>query len=123
MISFHTKLNVSDNSGGRLAQCIKVINKKYGSLGDSITVVIKSLRRTIKVKKVSNSSIYKGIIIRVKKKTKSTLNTYIKHNDNALVLLSNSGNPLSSRIYGSVDQSIRSKALNLKIISLARILS
>ena len=76
-----------------------------------------------KVKKVSNSSIYKGIIIRVKKKTKSTLNTYIKHNDNALVLLSNSGNPLSSRIYGSVDQSIRSKALNLKIISLARILS
>ena len=123
MILFHTKLNISDNSGGRLGQCIKVINKKYASLGDLITVVIKSVRRTIKLKRVTNSSIYKGIIIRVKKKTRTTLSTYIKFNDNALVILSGAGNPLSSRIYGSVDQSIRSKGLNLKIVSLARVLT
>jgi len=123
MILFHTKLNVSDNSGGRLAQCIKVINKKYGSMGDLITVVIKCLRRTIKVKRVTNSSIYKGVVIRVKKKSKTTLNTYIRFSDNALVLLSGSGSPLSSRIYGTVDQSIRLKKLNLKVISLARVLS
>ena len=123
MILFHTKLNVSDNSGGRLAQCIKVINKKYSVMGDLITVVIKSLRRTIKIKRITNSSIYKGVVIRVKKKTKTTLNTYIRFSDNALVILSGSGSPLSSRIYGSVDQSIRKKTLNLKIITLARIIT
>ena len=46
-----------------------------------------------------------------------------RFSDNALVILSGSGSPLSSRIYGTVDQSIRLKTLNLKIISLARVLS
>jgi len=119
MIIFHTKLNVADNSGARFSQCIKVLNKNYASLGDSIIVVIKELRRTIKQKKIQKSSIYKGIIIRVKKKSLSLIHTYSNFEDNAIILINNSNRPIGSRIYGCVPFILRKKRRN-KILSLAR---
>jgi len=122
MIIFHTKLNISDNSGGRVGQCIKIFKKKKASIGDIITLVVKKLRRTIKSKKIDKGSISKGIVIRVKKKSLSNLNTYIKFEDNALVLVnSNSLNPIGSRIYGSVPLVLRKQKRN-KILNLARVI-
>jgi len=122
MIIFHTKLIVADNSGARFAQCIKVLNKAYASLGNMVIVVVKELRRTIKQKKIQKSSIYKGIIIRVKKKSSSLLYTYASFEDNAIILINASNRPIGSRIYGCVPFILRKKRRN-KILSIARIIS
>ena len=122
MIIFHTKLNIADNSGGRFGQCIKVLKGAYASIGNIVVVVIKELRRTIKQKKIQKSSIYKGIIIRVKKKSSSLINTYCSFDDNAIVLINASNRPIGSRIYGCVPFLLRKKRQN-KILSIARIIS
>jgi large subunit ribosomal protein L14 len=122
MIIFHTKLNIADNSGGRFGQCIKVLKGAYASIGNIVVVVIKELRRTIKQKKIQKSSIYKGIIIRVKKKSSSLINTYSSFDDNAIVLINASNRPIGSRIYGCVPFLLRKKRQN-KILSIARIIS
>jgi len=67
MIIFHTKLIVADNSGARFAQCIKVLNKAYASLGNMVIVVVKELRRTIKQKKYKNLLYIKVLLLELKK--------------------------------------------------------
>ena len=117
MIQQESRLTVADNSGAKEALCIRVLGgtgRRYASVGDVIVVAIKSAIPSSDVKK---GAVSKAIIVRTKKEIRRQDGSYIRFDDNAVVLLNNSGELRGSRIFGPVARELR--AVNMKIVSLA----
>ncbi|HPW89931.1 MAG TPA: 50S ribosomal protein L14 [Paludibacteraceae bacterium] len=117
MIQQESRLRVADNSGAKEVLCIRVLGgtgKRYATIGDVIVVTVKSAIPSGDVKK---GSVTKAVVVRTKKEVRRPDGSYIRFDDNACVLLSNSGEMRGSRIFGPVARELR--ATNMKIISLA----
>ncbi|WP_343189032.1 50S ribosomal protein L14 [Buchnera aphidicola (Chaitoregma tattakana)] len=119
MIQEQTILSVSDNSGAKLAMCIKVLGgskKRYANIGDIIKVAIQEASSHGKVKK---GEVLKAVVIRTKKGISRLDGSYIRFDKNSCVLLNNTGETLvGSRIFGPVTRELRTDKF-MKIISLA----
>ena len=118
MIQMQSNLEVADNSGAKRVQCIKVLGgakRKYASVGDVIVVTIKEAIPRGKVKK---GEVRRAVIVRTAKQIQRQDGSSIKFDTNAAVLLSNSGEPIGTRIFGRVVRELRSKKF-MKIVSLA----
>ena len=118
MIQMQSNLDVADNSGAKRVQCIKVLGgakRKYASVGDVIVVTIKEAIPRGKVKK---GEVRRAVIVRTSKQIHRQDGSSIKFDSNAAVLLSNSGEPIGTRIFGPVTRELRVKG-HTKIISLA----
>ena len=117
MIQQESRLVVADNSGAKEALCIRVLggtSKRYATLGDIIVVSVKSVIPSSDIKK---GIVSKAVVVRTKKEVRRPDGSYIRFDDNACVLLNNSGEIRGSRIFGPVARELR--ATNMKIISLA----
>ncbi len=118
MIQMQTNLDVADNSGARRVQCIKVLGgskRKYASVGDIIVV---SVKEAIPRGRVKKGDVRKAVVVRTSKEVRRGDGTAIRFDNNAAVILSNSGEPLGTRIFGPVVRELRAKNF-MKIISLA----
>ena len=118
MIQTETILNVADNSGAKKVLCIKVLGgskKRYAGIGDVITVAVQDAIPNAKVKK---GDIMKAVIVRTVKEMKRMDDTWVKFDENAAVMLSASGEPVGTRIFGPVARELRTLGF-MKIISLA----
>ncbi len=117
MIQQETRCSVADNSGAKDVLCIRVLGgtrKRYASLGDTVVVSVKSAIPGSDVKK---GSVSRAIVVRTRKEVRRNDGSYIRFDDNAVVLLSNLGEMRGTRIFGPVARELRDK--NMKIISLA----
>jgi large subunit ribosomal protein L14 len=118
MIQQETNLDVADNSGARLVQCIKVLGgskRKYASVGDIIVV---SVKEAIPRGRVKKGSVMKAIVVRTAKDIRRPDGSVIRFDRNAAVLINNQGEPVGTRIFGPVPRELRAKN-QMKIISLA----
>jgi large subunit ribosomal protein L14 len=118
MIQTETVLNVADNSGAKKVLCIRVLGgtrKRYARIGDVIVVTVKEAIPHAKVKK---GDVMKAVIVRTVKEIKRMDDTWVKFDENAAVLLSGSGEPVGTRIFGPVARELRNEGF-MKIISLA----
>ncbi|MDR0386826.1 MAG: 50S ribosomal protein L14 [Treponema sp.] len=118
MIQVETFLNVADNSGAKIAQCIKVLGgskRKYAGIGDIIVVAVKDALPTSTIKK---GSVEKAVVVRTHKEYRRPDGTYIRFDDNACVIIDASMNPKGKRIFGPVARELREKDF-MKIVSLA----
>ena len=118
MIQMQTNLDVADNSGARRVQCIKVLGgskRKYASVGD---VIVVSVKEAIPRGRVKEGDVRKAVVVRTAKEVRRDDGTAIRFDSNAAVILSNSGEPLGTRIFGPVVRELRAKNF-MKIISLA----
>ena len=118
MIQMQTNLDVADNSGARRVQCIKVLGgskRKYASVGD---VIVVSVKEAIPRGRVKKGDVRKAVVVRTAKEVSRDDGTAIRFDSNAAVILSNSGEPLGTRIFGPVVRELRAKNF-MKIISLA----
>ena len=118
MIQMQTNLDVADNSGARRVQCIKVLGgskRRYASVGDIIVVSVKEAMPRGRVKK---GDVRKAVVVRTAKEVRREDGTAIRFDSNAAVLLSNTNEPVGTRIFGPVVRELRSKNF-MKIISLA----
>jgi large subunit ribosomal protein L14 len=121
MVQMQTTLTVADNSGAKLAQCIKVLGgskRKYASVGDIIVVAIKDAIPNAPVKK---GSVERAVIVRTAKEYRRPDVTYIRFDDNACVIIDTGNNPKGKRIFGPVARELREATTGdfMKIISLA----
>ena len=119
MIQMQTYLNVADNSGAKIVQCIKVLGgskKRFAKLGDIIVVAVKNAIPNAPVKK---GDVHKAIVVRTVDKIKRQDGTYIRFDDNACVLIDQAMNPKGKRIFGPVARELREKGDFMKIVSLA----
>ena len=118
MIQAETRLTVADNSGAKILYCIKVLGgsrRRYASIGDIIVVSVKEAIPNTKVKK---GDVVKAVVVRTKKEIKRPDGSYIRFDDNSAVLISQTKEPIGTRIFGPVARELRAKRF-MKIISLA----
>ena len=118
MIQMQTKLDVADNSGARLLQCIKVLGgskRKTASVGD---VVVVSIKEAIPRGRVKKGDVHRAVIVRTSKEVKRNDGTCIRFDKNAAVLVNKSNEPIGTRIFGPVTRELRGKKF-MKIVSLA----
>ncbi|MEL7587002.1 MAG: 50S ribosomal protein L14 [Prolixibacteraceae bacterium] len=117
MIQQESRCTVADNSGAKEVLCIRVLGgtrKRYATLGDVVVVTVKSAIPSSDMKK---GTVSKAIVVRTKKEVRRPDGTYIRFDDNAVVLLNNAGEMRGTRIFGPVARELRDQ--NMKIISLA----
>jgi len=118
MIQMQTKLDVADNSGARLLQCIKVLGgskRKTASVGD---VIVVSIKEAIPRGRVKKGDVHRAVIVRTSKEVKRNDGTCIRFDRNAAVLVNKSNEPIGTRIFGPVTRELRGKKF-MKIVSLA----
>jgi large subunit ribosomal protein L14 len=113
-----TRLTVADNTGAKEVQCFKVLGgsrKRTAGLGDIVVCSVKSVIAGAEIKK---GAIVKGVIVRCKKPTRRTDGSYVRFDNNALVIIDNDQNPKGTRIFGAVARELRDRNF-MKIVSLA----
>ncbi len=118
MIQMQTILDVADNSGAKVAYCIKVLGgtrRRTASLGDIIVV---SIKKAIPGGTVKAGDVAKGVIVRVRKSIRRPDGSYVRFDKNAVVLIDNDKNPRGTRIFGAVARELRDRKF-MKIVSLA----
>lgn len=118
MIPMKTRLDVADNTGAKLAFCIKVLHRSntlFAEIGDVVTVNIKESSPDASVRK---GEMARGVIVRSRQAVRRPDGSYIRFSRNAVVLIDNQGNPRGTRIFGPVARELRDKNFT-KIMSLA----
>ena len=118
MIQQESRCGVADNSGAKQVLCIRVLGgtkRRYASVGDKIVVSVKDAMPSGNVKKGEVST---AEVVRVKKEVRRADGSYIRFDDNAVVLLNATGEMRGTRIFGPVARELRDKQF-MKIVSLA----
>jgi len=118
MIQQESRLTVADNSGAKEVLCIRVLGgtrRQYASVGDKIIVSVKKALPSGNIKK---GTVAKAVVVRTKKEIRRADGSYIRFDDNAVVLLNNAGEMIGTRIFGPVSRELREKQY-MKIVSLA----
>lgn len=118
MIQIQTRLKVADNSGAREIMCIHIpgaTRRKYARVGD---VIIASVKQAMPNAPIKKGKVLKAVIVRTRSVIMRADGTSIRFDENAAVILDNSGNPVGTRVFGPVGRELREKKY-LKIVSLA----
>ena len=118
MIQNQSFLDVADNTGAKLVQCVKVLGgskRRYAGVGDTIVVAVKEAtpRGTVRKKAVEQA-----VIVRTRFMTRRSDGSAIRFDDNACVIIGKDGMPKGTRVFGPVARELRAKGFQ-KIISLA----
>jgi large subunit ribosomal protein L14 len=117
MIQQESRLRVADNSGAKEVLCIRVLGgsgRRYASIGDKIVVSVKDASPG----GIKKGTVSKAVVVRTKKEIRRKDGTYIRFDDNAVVLLNNQDEPRGTRIFGPVARELRERDY-MRIVSLA----
>ena len=118
MIQPRTLLDVADNTGAKKVMCIRALggsNRRYATLGDVIVVSVKEAAPHGSVKK---GEVRRAVVVRTAKEVRRVDGSYIRFDGNAAVLITDTGDPMGTRIFGPVARELRAKRY-MKIVSLA----
>ncbi len=117
MIQSESRLKVADNSGAKEVLCIRVLGgskRRYASIGDTIVVTVKDASPG----GIKKGTVSKAVVVRTRKEIRRKDGTYIRFDDNAVVLLTAADEPRGTRIFGPVARELREKDF-MRIVSLA----
>ena len=124
MIQMQTRITIADNSGAKVAECIKVLGgstargkytRRTAGLGD---VIVCAVKKAIAGGEVKSGDMVRCVIVRTKHPTRRLDGSYVRFDHNAGVIIDQDGNPRGTRIFGAVGRELREKKF-MKIISLA----
>ncbi len=118
MIQQESMVRVADNSGAKRALVIRVLGgtrRRYAGLGDVVIVAVKDALPNGTVKK---ADVARAVVVRTVKETRRKDGSYIRFDENAVVIISDNGEPRATRIFGPVARELREKKY-MKIVSLA----
>ena len=118
MIQQESMVKVADNSGAKRALVIRVLGgtrRRYAGLGDTVVVAVKDALPNGTVKK---SDVAKAVVVRTVKETRRKDGSYIRFDENAVVIINEQGEPKATRIFGPVARELRERRY-MKIVSLA----
>jgi large subunit ribosomal protein L14 len=118
MVQQESRLLVADNSGDKEVLVIRVLGgtkRRYASIGDQVVVTVKDATPSGNVKK---GQVSRAVVVRTRKEVRRNDGSYIRFDNNAVVLLSDAGEMRGTRIFGPVARELREKQF-MKIVSLA----
>lgn len=119
MIQMRTYLDVADNTGAKIAMCVKVLGgtkRRYATVGD---IIVASVKKSIPNSDVKQGSVVKGVIVRTRANVRREDGSYVRFDRNAMVLIDADNNPKGTRIFGAVARELRDRNF-MKIVSLAQ---
>ncbi len=118
MIQQTTVVNVADNTGARTLMCIKVLGStkaRYARLGD---VIIGAVKDAMPNGTAKAHEVVRAVVVRAKKEHRRPDGSYVRFDDNAVVIISADGEPRGTRVFGPIARELRDRGY-MKIISLA----
>ena len=118
MIQQESMVRVADNSGAKRALVIRVLGgtrRRYAGLGDTVIVAVNDALPNGTVKK---SEVARAVVVRTVKETRRKDGSYIRFDENAVVIINEQGEPKATRIFGPVARELRERRY-MKIVSLA----
>jgi len=118
MIQLRSRLKVADNTGARVVECIRVTGgtgRRYARVGDTIVGSVKQVSSGSAVKK---GEVVRAVVVRTTNPISRSDGSYLRFDENAVVLISDAKNPRGTRIFGPVARELREQEF-MKIISLA----
>jgi len=123
MIQIQTLLKVSDNSGGKIVRCLKILKKgqktRYGKIGDVIVVSVQQIRSKNKAtSKVKKGEVLFAVIVKTKSLIKRNSGLACSFVNNSVVLLNKQLKPIATRVIGLMPRELRNNKFS-KIISLS----
>jgi large subunit ribosomal protein L14 len=124
MIFLQTRLKVADNSGAKVAQCIKILGgsgRKVARIGDIIVISIKSLRSggTSRSRaRVTKGTVHRAIVLRTRKEHRRRDGAFLRFGENSVAILNPKGQSLGTRLFGPLLEDLRKKK-DMKVVSLA----
>jgi large subunit ribosomal protein L14 len=118
VIQQESRLRVADNTGAKEILCIRVMGgsgRRYAGIGDIIVATVKDALPGAGVKK---GDVVKAVIVRTVKERRRPDGSYIRFDENAVVIINEQGEPRATRIFGPVARELRDRKY-MKIVSLA----
>jgi large subunit ribosomal protein L14 len=118
MIQQQTRLRVADNTGAKDVMCIKVLGgtrRRYATIGD---IIVCAVKKALPGGSVKQGDVVKGVIVRTKRPIRREDGSYVRFDNNAIVLLDANNEPRGTRIFGAVARELRARSF-MKIVSLA----
>ncbi len=118
MIQVRSVLKVADNSGAKEVRVANILGRpgaRRGQIGD---IVVGSVRKRIPNAEIEKGAVVKGVIVRTRKRLRREDGSYVRFDDNAIVLVNATLEPIGTRIFGPVPRELRRKNM-LRILSLA----
>ena len=118
MIQQETMVVVADNSGAKAAKCFRVLGgtkRRYARVGD---VVVCAVKVAIPGGTVKKGDVVRAVVVRTTKEQRRKDGSYIRFDENAVVIINEKKEPVGTRIFGPVARELREKKF-MKIISLA----
>ena len=118
MLQLRSICDVADNTGAKRAAIIGVLGeaKRFGEIGDIVKAHIKEAAPDGTVKK---SEVVDAVVVRTRKAVRRTDGSYLRFDNNAVVIIDKEGAPRGTRIFGPVARELREQKKFMKIISLA----
>jgi len=117
MLQQESRMKVADNSGAKEVLCIRVLGgtkRRYASIGDLVVVSVKDALPAGNIKK---GAVSRAVVVRTRKEVRRNDGSYIRFDENAVVLLNATGEMRGTRIFGPVARELREKQF-MKIVSL-----
>ena len=118
MVQQESRLLVADNSGAKEVLVIRVLGgtkRRYASICDQVVITVKDATPAGSIKK---GQVSRAVVVRTKKEVRRSDGSYIRFDNNAVVLLNDTGEMRGTRIFGPVARELREKQF-MKIVSLA----
>ena len=118
MIQVYSRLTVADNSGAKVIMCINVpggTRRRYARVGD---IIVASVKEAVPAAALKKGEVVRAVIVRTAAPHRRPDGSYIRFDENAAVVLTESLNPSGTRIFGPVARELRDKAF-MRIVSLA----
>lgn len=119
MVQARSIVNITDNSGGKIGRVFKVIGgskKRFAEIGE---IVVLSIQKAEPRKAVKKKDVYSAIVVRQRKAFRRVDGSYIRFDDNAVVLLNKDREePVAGRVFGPIPREIGERGFQ-KIASLA----
>ncbi|HVE75266.1 MAG TPA: 50S ribosomal protein L14 [Actinomycetota bacterium] len=118
MIQTESRLRVADNTGAREVLVIRVLggsSRRYAGVGD---VIVATVKDALPNQGVKRGDVVRCVVVRTAKEKRRPDGSYIRFDDNAVVLIDDKRNPRGTRVFGPVARELREKKF-MKIISLA----
>lgn len=106
MIQVGTKVKITDNTGAKTGQVFKILGgskRRYARLGDLVVLSIKTAEPRKQIKK---KAVVRGVVVRMRKEYRRTDGSYIRFDDNAVVIVDPKGEPRGTRIFGPVPREV-----------------
>jgi large subunit ribosomal protein L14 len=124
MIQQQTRVDIADNTGAKVAMCIKVLRgssskgkfkRRVANIGD---IIICAVKKAIPAGEVKQGEIIRCVVVRTRHKIVRPDGSYVRFDRNAAVVIDKDNNPRGTRIFGAVARELRDKNF-MKIVSLA----